>query len=163
MLAEPNRRSELFGLLQQLPTIQLDEIVSRRASQLVAVEPAALAGLLAGRLPEQIDRLLESLRPEPRLEYALLAALHDQAQVERREREDAAKGGEQEPEQDKLELSPGSLERFLELMCDVEPERVSFISFCSIYFRVLGVFSFVLCFFSVKLKVRHEPMILFNA
>lgn len=130
LMANPQRHSEVLPLIQQLPTIQLDDIVKKHAPDLVSIDAPGFAGIIAARLIDQIESILESLRNDSQCEYALLSALHSYTETDKKDPEISDKEEEASPEDRssnsaKLELPPQALERFLKLMCGIEPNRVS--------------------------------------
>jgi hypothetical protein len=131
MIADSARHPEIPLLLQQLPTIQLNEIVKRQARELVRIDAGALANIIAARLADETERILQVVRGDSPIEYALLAALHGRAEGGKKEPEATDKVEEEDDPEPKSgdglksELSTQNLERFLELMCEIEPERVS--------------------------------------
>ncbi|XP_016842298.1 vacuolar protein sorting-associated protein 8 homolog [Nasonia vitripennis] len=129
LMADPRRHSEVLPLIQQLPTIQLDDIVKKHASELVSIDASGFASIIISRLTDQIARILESLRNNSQCEYALLSALHAYTESDKKDPETTDKEEEASPEDKtsfsaKVELPPQALERFLKLMCDIEPDRV---------------------------------------
>ncbi|KAJ8681567.1 hypothetical protein QAD02_017359 [Eretmocerus hayati] len=127
MIAEPSRHVEVLGLLQQLPTMQLEEIVVRRGHEIVAIDAAGFAELLASRLPEQIERVLRICsETSPSCEYALLSALSG---FRGPPSNSVLTNGETDeglisPDEAVPLLSREARERLLRLMCDFEPDRV---------------------------------------
>ncbi|XP_014213894.1 vacuolar protein sorting-associated protein 8 homolog isoform X2 [Copidosoma floridanum] len=130
MIADPARHSEVIPLLQQLPTIQIDDIAKMHASDLVNIDVSGFAGVIVSRLPDQISNILECLKDEPKYEYALLSALFgcaDNKEPEQRVVYDKSKEETDKPSLNNIakpELPQLALERFLQLMCDIEPDRV---------------------------------------
>lgn len=130
MIADPARHSEVISLLQQLPTIQIDVIAKKYTKDLVKIDATGFAGVITSRLIDQINNLLICIKDEPEYEYALLSALFgcvdgktDHLCVEedgnKNEIEEKGNNGTLKPE-----LSQEVLDRFLKLMCDIEPDRV---------------------------------------
>ncbi|XP_058794135.1 vacuolar protein sorting-associated protein 8 homolog isoform X2 [Phymastichus coffea] len=128
MMADSTRYSEILPLLQQLPTIQVEEIVKKHTHQLVRADTSGLANIITTRLADQMDQLLQSIQDDPQCEYALLSSLYGYTEAEKKETEFGDKEDDSESEKNesfaKLELSQESLERFLRLMCDIESTRV---------------------------------------
>lgn len=110
MILEPLRHHDVWPWLEHLPTISLNQVVSVHAPTLVTINATQFATILATRLQNKIDAILQDLNDNVSLEYKLLGALYQVAQYKE---EDIS-----------LELTTEYLERYLALMCELEPARV---------------------------------------
>ncbi|KAL7301163.1 hypothetical protein TKK_0006134 [Trichogramma kaykai] len=133
MLSDPNRQSELFILLQQLPTIQLEQIIKKQAVSLVSFDASGFAGLIVSRLSDQLDGVLEVLKKNPASEYRLLTDLHSHIELTNAANGDSTIDGREQQSSEnrdngmngkKLELNESNMEHYLRLMCRFEPEKV---------------------------------------
>lgn len=124
MIADPSRHSEILSLLQQLPTIQIENIVKKHVHELVRIDASGFTSIIVTRLGDQIDKILESIEDDPECEYSLLTALYSNTDNVSSKREP---GNEEEKNFSpvKLELSQRASKRLLKLMCDFEPDRVN--------------------------------------
>ena len=148
MMADPARHSEVLPLLQQLPTIQLDEIVKKHARDLVNIDAPGFAGIIAVRLSDLTDQILESVQGDAHCEYALLSALYSYTENDKKEQESKDKEDSESEKNSsiaKLELSAKAMECFLKLMCNIEPDRVRFrYEFCNNTSQIRKTFSCIL-------------------
>lgn len=110
MILEPSRHHDVWPWLEHLPAASLDQVVSVHVSTLVTINAGQFATIVATRLQNKIDVILRSLNDNVSLEYKLLGALYQIAQYKE---EDVS-----------LELTTEHLEKYLALMCNLEPERV---------------------------------------
>lgn len=74
-----------------------------------------MANIIASRVATKLNKILEKLEDNSVLQYSLLSALFQLMQFKE--------------EESKLELSTEILEKYLTLMCQVEPEYVSYCQF----------------------------------
>lgn len=126
MIADPSRHSEIISLIQQLPTIQIEEIVKKHVHKLVRIDASGFTSIIVTRLGDQIDKILESVEDDRECEYALLTALYSNTDSVSNKREPGSSEEEKSFSPVKLELSQRALTRLLMLMCDFEPNRVTF-------------------------------------
>lgn len=110
MILEPSRHHDLWPWLEHLPAASLEQVISVHASTLVTINASQFATIVAARLQNKIDAILQDFVDNVRLEYKLLGALYQVAQYKE---EDIS-----------LELTTEHLERYLALMCELEPARV---------------------------------------
>lgn len=111
MLRDKSRHYEIWEWLDHLPSDSLQTVVFTHAAELVMVDPMRLAILLANQMPKCLNNILKKLEGNPNLEYAMLGALYKMIQYKE--------------EHVKMELSPDLFEKYLKLMCQLEPESVS--------------------------------------
>ena len=111
LIAEPSRHFEVWSRLQQLPIASLYNVIVSHIISLLEIDASQLATIIANRIPTKLNKILEKLEDRPVLQYSLLAALFQFLQYK--------------DEENKLELSTEILEKYLALMCQVEPECVS--------------------------------------
>ncbi|KMQ97713.1 vacuolar protein sorting-associated protein 8-like protein [Lasius niger] len=100
---------DIWPWLENLPAASLDQVVSNHASTLVTINAGQFATIVATRLQNKINVILQSL-DNLNLEYKLLEALY---QITQYKEEDVS-----------LELTTEHLERYLALMCELEPKYV---------------------------------------
>lgn len=110
MILEPLRHHDVWPWLEHLPAVSLDQVVSVHASTLVTINANQFATIVATRLQNKIDAILQSFTDNSSLEYKLLGALYQVAQYKE---EDVS-----------LELTTEHLERYLVLMCELDPAHV---------------------------------------
>lgn len=110
MILEPSKHHDMWPWFEHLPTASLDQVISIHASTLVTINANQFATIIATRLQNKIDAILQGLIENVNLEYKLLGALYQVAQYKE---EDVS-----------LELTTQHLERYLVLMCELEPTRV---------------------------------------
>lgn len=110
MILEPLRHHDMWPWLEHLPATSLDQVISVHASTLVTINANQFATIVATRLQNKIDAILQDLIDNVSLEYKLLGALYQIAQYKE---EDVS-----------LELTTEYLERYLALMCELEPARL---------------------------------------
>lgn len=109
MILEPSRHHDIWLWLEQLSAASLDQVVSVHAPTLVTINASQFAVIIATRLQSKIDVILRDLNGVS-LEYKLLEALY---QITQYKEEDIS-----------LELTTEHLERYLALICELEPGRV---------------------------------------
>lgn len=109
MISEPSRHHDVWPWLEHLPSAPLDEVISVHISTLVAISASQFATIVATQLQNKIDVILQKLS-DSNLVYKLLGALYQIAQYKE---EDVS-----------LELTTDQLERYLALMCELDPVRV---------------------------------------
>ncbi|KAG5327788.1 VPS8 protein, partial [Pseudoatta argentina] len=110
MILEPLRHHDVWPWLEHLPAASLAQIISVHTSTLLMINANQFATIVATRLQNKIDAILQSLTDNLNLEYKLFGALYQIAQYKE---EDIS-----------LELTTEHLERYLALMCELEPARV---------------------------------------
>ncbi|XP_011698850.1 PREDICTED: vacuolar protein sorting-associated protein 8 homolog isoform X1 [Wasmannia auropunctata] len=110
MILEPSRHHDVWPWLEHLPAASLDQMISIHTSTLVTINANQFATIVATRLQNKIDAILQSFTDNLSLEYKLLGALYQVAQYKE---EDVS-----------LELTTEHLERYLALMCELEPAHV---------------------------------------
>lgn len=109
MILDSSRHHDIWPWLENLPAASLDQVVSNHASTLVTINAGQFATIVATRLQNKINVILQSL-DNLNLEYKLLEALY---QITQYKEEDVS-----------LELTTEHLERYLALMCELEPKYV---------------------------------------
>lgn len=109
MILDSSRHHDIWPWLENLPATSLDQVVSNHVSTLVTINAAQFATIVATQLQNKINVILQSL-DDLSLEYKLLGALYQIAQYKE---EDVS-----------LELTTEHLERYLALMCELEPKYV---------------------------------------
>jgi len=110
MILQPSRHHDVWPWLEHLPSVSLDEVISVHISTLVTINASQFATIIATQLQNKIDVILQNLNGDLSLEYKLLGALYQIAQYKE---EDVS-----------LELTTDQLERYLALMCELEPTQV---------------------------------------
>ncbi|EFN62096.1 Vacuolar protein sorting-associated protein 8-like protein [Camponotus floridanus] len=110
MMMDASRHHDIWPWLENLPIASLDQVVSIHASTLVTINASQFATIIATRLQNKINVILQSLDNNLNLEYKLLEALY---QITQYKEEDVS-----------LELTTEHLERYLALMCELEPKCV---------------------------------------
>lgn len=138
MIADSSRHTEIFSLLQQLPTIQIEDLIKKHVHKLVNIDAYGFSTIIVTRLSDQIDKILELVNDDPECEYALLSALHKNTDSISSKREPGNEAEEKTCSPVKLELSQKTLSRFFKLMCDFEPDKV-LISFFQLLTRMYPV------------------------
>ncbi|XP_029169096.1 vacuolar protein sorting-associated protein 8 homolog [Nylanderia fulva] len=109
MILDSSRHHDIWPWLENLPAASLDQVISNHVSTLVTINIAQFATIIATRLQNKINVILQSL-DNLNLQYKLLGALYQIAQYKE---EDVS-----------LELTTEQLERYLALMCELEPKYV---------------------------------------
>lgn len=109
MILDSSRHYDIWPWLENLPAASLDQVISNHASTLVTINAGQFATIVATRLQNKINVILQSL-DNLNLEYKLLEALY---QITQYKEEDVS-----------LELTTEHLERYLALMCELEPKYV---------------------------------------
>lgn len=110
MIMHPSRHHDIWVWLKHLSSNSLQEVVMQNAEALVEINANQFAILIATHLQNKASEMLEKLK-NPNLQYALLEALY---QIVQYKEEDIT-----------LELTTEMLEKFLELMCEFQPDHVS--------------------------------------
>ncbi|XP_033214134.1 vacuolar protein sorting-associated protein 8 homolog [Belonocnema kinseyi] len=110
LIADPSRHHDVWSRLQLLPITSLYSVIKAHIISLVEIDASQLAGIIASRMSTKLNKILETLEDHSILQYSLLAALYQHLQYKE--------------EESKLELSAEILEKYLALMCQVEPEYV---------------------------------------
>ncbi|KAG7189422.1 hypothetical protein KM043_017126 [Ampulex compressa] len=110
MILDPYRYHDIWPWLERLPSSSLHTVMTANVAALVGINANQFAMLVASRMQNKVAVLLQKLEDNRNLEYTLLGALY---QVVQYKEEDTS-----------LELTTELLERYLELMCKLEPERV---------------------------------------
>ncbi|XP_071579546.1 vacuolar protein sorting-associated protein 8 homolog [Temnothorax nylanderi] len=110
MILEPSRHHDIWPWFEHLSTAWLDQVISVHTTTLVTINALQFATIIAARLQNKIDAILQDFIDNVSLEYKLLEALYQVAQYKE---EDVS-----------LELTTEHLERYLALMCELEPARV---------------------------------------
>ncbi|XP_070163194.1 vacuolar protein sorting-associated protein 8 homolog isoform X2 [Polyergus mexicanus] len=110
MILDSSRHHDIWPWLGSLPTVSLEQVVSTHASNLVTINAGQFAMIIAMRMQNKINVILQNLDNNLSLEYKLLGALY---QITQYKEEDVS-----------LELTTEHLERYLALMCELEPKYV---------------------------------------
>ncbi|XP_011346387.1 vacuolar protein sorting-associated protein 8 homolog isoform X2 [Ooceraea biroi] len=111
MISESSRHHDVWPWLEHLSPASLEHVISVHISTLVTINANQFATIIATQqLQNKIDAILQKLNGDLNLEYKLLGALYQIAQYKE---EDIS-----------LELTTDQLERYLMLMCELEPMRV---------------------------------------
>lgn len=110
MIMHPSRHHDIWIWLKHLSSNSLQEVVMQNAEALVEINANQFAILIATHLQNKVSEILQKLK-NPNLQYALLEALY---QIVQYKEEDIT-----------LELTTEMLEKYLELMCEFQPDHVS--------------------------------------
>lgn len=110
MILDSSRHHDIWPWLENLPPASLDQVVSIHVSTLVTINASQFATIITIRMQNKINVILQSLDNNSSLEYKLLGALY---QITQYKEEDVS-----------LELTTEHLERYLALMCELEPKYV---------------------------------------
>lgn len=110
MIMHPSRHHDIWVWLKHLSSNSLQEVVMQNAEALVEINANQFAILIATHLQNKASEMLQKLK-NPNLQYALLEALY---QIVQYKEEDIT-----------LELTTEMLEKYLELMCEFQPDHVS--------------------------------------
>ncbi|XP_012058541.1 PREDICTED: vacuolar protein sorting-associated protein 8 homolog [Atta cephalotes] len=110
MILEPLRHHDVWPWLEHLPVASLDQVISVHTLTLLTINANQFATIVATRLQNKIDAILQRLTDNLSLEYKLFGALYQIAQYKE---EDVS-----------LELTTEHFERYLALICELEPARV---------------------------------------
>ncbi|XP_048511434.1 vacuolar protein sorting-associated protein 8 homolog isoform X2 [Athalia rosae] len=110
MLRDPSRKYEVWEWLDRLPLESLQSVVLAHAAELVTLDAQRVAMLIANQMPKNLNNILQKINGDPNLEYALLGALYQAIQCKE--------------EEIKIELNAEMLEKYLTLMCMLQPEQV---------------------------------------
>ncbi|XP_066595487.1 vacuolar protein sorting-associated protein 8 homolog isoform X2 [Prorops nasuta] len=111
MISNNSRHLDIWPWLERLQTTALTSCVLNFVQPLIVINPKQLAALIANRMQNKINEILQKCEGRMDLEYMLLGALYQISLYK-------------EDEQ-KLELSTELLEKYLNLMCKVDPEHVA--------------------------------------
>nr|XP_033321301.1 vacuolar protein sorting-associated protein 8 homolog [Megalopta genalis] len=110
MVLHPFRHHDIWPWLERLSQSSLQEVVMVNIEALVGINANQFAMLIATHMQHSIEKIIRKLTNNPSLQYILLEALY---QIVQYKEEDIT-----------LELSIELLEKYLELMCDMQPECV---------------------------------------
>lgn len=110
MIMHPSRHHDIWIWLKHLSSNSLQEVVMQNAEALVEINANQFAILIAIHLQNKASEILQKLK-NPNFQYALLEALY---QIVQYKEEDIT-----------LELTTEMLEKYLELMCEFQPDHVS--------------------------------------
>lgn len=110
MIMHPSRHHDIWIWLKHLSSNSLQEVVMQNAEALVEINANQFAILIATHLQNKVSEILQKLK-NPNFQYALLEALY---QIVQYKEEDIT-----------LELTTEMLEKYLELMCEFQPDHVS--------------------------------------
>ena len=111
MILHPSRHHDIWPWLKHLSSSSLQAVVMANAEALVGIGASQFALLIATHMQSKVDEILRKLEGTPNLQYSLLETLY---QIVQYKEEDIS-----------LELTTELLEKYLELMCELQPERVS--------------------------------------
>lgn len=111
MLLDQSRRYEVWEWLDRLPSDSLQTVVMSHAAELVRLDASRLAIIVANQMPDSLTKIIQKLDGDANLEFVTLGAMHQMIQYKE--------------EDVKMVLTPDLLEKYLELMCKLEPSRVS--------------------------------------
>ncbi|XP_047351827.1 vacuolar protein sorting-associated protein 8 homolog isoform X2 [Vespa velutina] len=109
MILDPTRHCDIWPWLERLPAASLYPVLVTSASALVAINVTQFALIIANRVQNKIPEILKKFDGTISLEYALLGALYQLSQYKE--------------EETSPELSTELLEKYLTLMCKIEPEN----------------------------------------
>ena len=110
MILHPSRHHDIWLWLKHLSSSSLQAVVMANAEALVGIGASQFALLIATHMQSKVDEILQKLESTPNLQYSLLETLY---QIVQYREEDIS-----------LELTTELLEKYLELMCELQPERV---------------------------------------
>ncbi|XP_054013291.1 vacuolar protein sorting-associated protein 8 homolog [Hylaeus anthracinus] len=110
MILHPSRHHDIWPWLKHLPQSSLQAVVMANAEALVGINANQFAMLIGTHMQNKINETLQKLENTPNIQYTLLDALYQLVQYKE---EDVS-----------LELTAELLEKYLELMCELQPERV---------------------------------------
>lgn len=110
MIMHPSQHHDIWVWLKHLSSNSLQEVVIQNAEALVEINANQFAILIATHLQNKTSEILQKLK-NANLQYALLEALY---QIVQYKEEDIT-----------LELTTEMLEKYLELMCELQPDHVS--------------------------------------
>ncbi|XP_031846274.1 vacuolar protein sorting 8 [Nomia melanderi] len=110
MILHPLRHHDIWPWLEHLPQSSLQEVVMINAEALIGINPNQFAMLITTHMQNKIDEIIQKLTNTPSVQYTLLEALY---QILQYKEDDIS-----------LELSSELLEKYLELMCELQPECV---------------------------------------
>lgn len=110
MIMHPSRHNDIWIWLKHLSSNSLQEVIIQNAEALVEINANQFAILIATHLQNKTSEILQKLK-NANLQYVLLEALY---QIVQYKEEDIT-----------LELTTEMLEKYLELMCELQPDHVS--------------------------------------
>nr|XP_034192046.1 vacuolar protein sorting-associated protein 8 homolog [Osmia lignaria] len=110
MISHSSRHRDVWVWLKNLPANSLQSVIMANVEALVGINASQFAILVATHMPNRVDEILEKLESIPNLQYALLEALY---QIVQYKEEDIT-----------FELKTELFEKYLELMCELRPDRV---------------------------------------
>ncbi|XP_063986290.1 vacuolar protein sorting-associated protein 8 homolog [Diachasmimorpha longicaudata] len=110
IIGDHYRQHEVWQWLERLPNGALQPVVLAHAAILIELDADRVAGFI-NRIPAKLSAVLDKLKNDPRLEFALLSSLYHSNQF-------------REEEESKVELTTQHLERFLTLMCQYDRDAV---------------------------------------
>lgn len=111
MILYPFKHHDIWPWLKHLPSNSLQAVVMANAEALVGINANQFAILVATHMQNKVGEILQRLENTPNLQYSLLESFY---QIVQYKEEDIT-----------LELTTELLEKYLELMCELQPERVS--------------------------------------
>ena len=111
MIADSFRHQEIWSWLEKLPTSAFQTVILAHVGPLVTIDASRFATLIVTKIPSKLPKILEKLSANENLEYSLLSGLYNITQYK-------------EEEDSKLELSIEQLEKYLDLMCRHESDKV---------------------------------------
>lgn len=111
MILHPSRHHDIWLWLKHLSPNSLQLVIMANAVALVGINANQFAMLIATHLQNNVSEILQILENTPALQYTLLEALY---QIVQYKEEDIT-----------LELTTEMLEKYLELMCKLQPDHVS--------------------------------------
>ncbi|XP_012165975.1 vacuolar protein sorting-associated protein 8 homolog [Bombus terrestris] len=110
MILHPSRHHDIWLWLKHLSPNSLQLVIMANAIALVGINANQFAMLIATHLQNNVSEILQILENTPTLQYTLLEALY---QIVQYKEEDIT-----------LELTTEMLEKYLELMCKLQPDHV---------------------------------------
>ncbi|CAK9833216.1 Vacuolar protein sorting-associated protein 8 homolog [Anthophora retusa] len=110
MILHSSRHHDIWVWLKHLSSNYLQAVIMANAEALVEINANQFAMLIAIHLQNNVAEILEKLENTPNLQYTLLEALY---QIVQYKEEDIT-----------LELTTEMLEKYLELMCELQPNNV---------------------------------------
>ena len=132
MIADKSRHLEIFPLLHQLPSIQIESIVKKFCKELIEIDVNGFAGIISTRLPDITDEMINSLEDCIEKKFMLLSAFYQLDKEDKIENDkkdiningDSSVSRVNEVRTSKIELSESALESYLKLMCIFAPHKV---------------------------------------
>ncbi|XP_076619382.1 vacuolar protein sorting 8 isoform X2 [Colletes latitarsis] len=110
MILHPSRHHDIWPWLKHLSPNSLQAVIMANAESLVGINANQFAMLIGTHMQNKVDETLQKLESTPNLQYTLLEALY---QIVQYKEEDIS-----------LDLTAELLEKYLELMCKLQPNRV---------------------------------------